>query len=451
MKLHTQNKDSNYLAKVVRLGKVWKHPNADRLQLTSIDNQTVIVGSNAKESDEYIYFPLESKIDHDLLSYTNSFSDPTLNQDGKTKGFFPTTGRVRAVKLRGVPSEGYLMPIKDFLSWMQANPAQWAEGDWVGTEFDSVAYIFYDGDLGTKWTNVLVCQKYVPFSMHTKGSANQKKTPKELRHNRIVLGQFHFHVATAQLKKNVHMISPTDTISITEKLHGTSLVVSNILVRRNLKWYEKLLKKIGVRIEEKEYGMVYSSRKVIKNAYEVPETHNHYYKEDVWAHAAKILEPKIKPGMSAYAEIVGYTPNGMAIQKGYDYGCKQGEFAVYIYRMTHTDAEGNVMEFTTNQIKRFCDLNGLNMVPLHYHGLAINYVSDKDEKVFHENFLKNLTFNYLEKPCGMCRNDVPAEGIVVTVEADQFQAYKLKSWAFFERETKELDNGTVDIETEQSE
>jgi tRNA-binding EMAP/Myf-like protein len=457
MKLYTKNTGSNYLAKVVKLGKVWKHPQADRLQLTSVDNQTVVVGLNARETDEYIFFPLEAAINKKFLAFTNSFSDPLLNSDGKTKGFFNDKGRVKAVKLRGTPSEGYLVPIKDFLAWIQANPAQWAEGDWAGTEFDSVEYVIYDGDLGTKTVNELVCEKYVPF-VFAKGPANTPKQKKELRHNRIIPGQFHFHVDTAQLKKNVHMINPSDTITITEKLHGTSVVISNVLVNRKLKWYEKLLKRLGVKIQDKEYDMVYSSRSVIKNAYEVPKTHNHFYKEDVWGLAAKRVYPFLKPGMTAYAEIVGYTPNGTCIQKGYDYGCEQGDFDVYIYRMTQVDPLGNVLELTTNQIKRFVDSTGtkmIKMVPIHYHGQASDYTghypdNPEDLERFRSQLLTYLTDEHLEKPCQMCKNNVPAEGVVVTVEADQFRAYKLKSWAFFEGETKALDKGEVDIETEQS-
>ena len=467
MRLFTKNVGSNYLAKVVRLSNVRKHPNADKLQLTSVDNQTVVVGLNAKEGDEYIFFPLETAINKKFLAFTNSFSDPLLNSDGKTKGFFNDKGRVKAIKLRGTPSEGYLVPIKDFLAWIQANPAQWAEGDWVGTEFDSVDCVICDQSAESSIKTELVCEKYVPYTM-VKGPANTPTQKKELRHNRIVPGQFHFHVDTAQLKKNIHMISPNDTITISEKLHGTSVVISNVLVNRKLKWYEKLLKRIGVKIEDKEYDMVYSSRSVIKNQYEVPKTHEHYYKEDVWGLAAKRVYPFLKPGMTAYAEIVGYTPNGTCIQKGYDYGCKQGEFEVYIYRMTQTDTLGNVLELTTNQIKRFVNscavlvteggmqwYQQLNMVPIHYHGLASNYVghfpeTPDDLENFRAKLLEYLTDEHLEKPCKMCKNNVPAEGVVVTVEADQFQAYKLKSWAFFEGETKALDKGEIDLETEQS-
>jgi hypothetical protein len=41
----------------------------------------------------------------------------------------------------------------------------------------------------------------------------------------------------------------------------------------------------------------------------------------------------------------------------------------------------------------------------------------------------------------MCKNNVPEEDIVVRIEGLEFEAYKQKSTAFYERETKLLDRG----------
>jgi hypothetical protein len=46
---------------------------------------------------------------------------------------------------------------------------------------------------------------------------------------------------------------------------------------------------------------------------------------------------------------------------------------------------------------------------------------------------------------------VPAEGIVVRIDhLDQSEAFKLKNFRFLEAESKLLDKGESDIETEQS-
>lgn len=192
----------------------------------------------------------------------------------------------------------------------------------------------------------------------------------------------------------------------------------------------------------------------IKNLFNSKKKINHWYKEDIWGHAKNRIKDLIEPGISIYAEIVGQTPQGTWIQKNYDYGTKPNEFEIYVYRITSTDAQGNVTEYTTNQVKSYCNRKGLKMVPIHYHGragslnnqdpLPMDYGPD-----FHSNMLGYLVEKYLEKTCAMCKNNVPAEGVVVTVERDQFTPYKLKSFAFLEGETKALDNNDVGIESEE--
>jgi hypothetical protein len=445
MKLFTKNAGSNYLAKVVKLPKPEKHPNADRLAVVKIDGQSVIVGPTAKEGEVYIFCPLECAINREFLTHTNSFENVLLNKDQSVKGFFREHGRVRAVKLRGVPSEGYLIPVLEFLKWTETNPADW-EPDWIGKEFDTIEYP--DG------SQVLFCEKYVPKQQHSSGPSNQLPKNKATRFNRLVEGQFNFHIDTPNLRKNLHIIQPDDLITISSKLHGTSAIFSNILVKRKLKWYEKLAKRFGVKVQETEYDQIYSSRSVIKNQYiyEEDKKHNHYYKEDVWALAKKKIEHALEPGITIYAEIVGQTPGGKWIQKNYDYGTNPNEFEVYVYRITSTNANGNVLDFTTNQIKRFCEKYQIKHVPIHYHGIANDFVQylPEDAPSWSEALLAILSRDYLEKPCQMSKNNVPTEGVVITLDRKYFTPLKLVSFAFKERETKLLDEGEVDMETEES-
>lgn len=69
-----------------------------------------------------------------------------------------------------------------------------------------------------------------------------------------------------QLRKNMESIHPDSIISISKKIHGTSWVVARVLTKRPMKWYEKILNKLGVKIGTEEYDTIYSSRKVIKNS-----------------------------------------------------------------------------------------------------------------------------------------------------------------------------------------
>jgi hypothetical protein len=223
-------------------------------------------------------------------------------------------------------------------------------------------------------------------------------------------------------------------------LHGTSVVISNILTKRKLSWIERFVNKF-IPVKDTNYDLVYSSRNVIKNQYDYGKNPNHFYKEDIWGAVAKEVYPLLDPGITIYGEIVGYLQNGSYIQKGYDYGCKQGEHNLYVYRITYTDAIGNVLEFTTNQMVNYCNRKGLRTVPLHYYGPVSMYAPD------HTSLLNNLQ-SLVRERCYICNNKVPAEGIVVTVESNTFQGYKLKSDAFYEFESKMLDENYEDIESE---
>jgi hypothetical protein len=54
----------------------------------------------------------------------------------------------------------------------------------------------------------------------------------------------------------------------------------------------------------------------------------------------------------------------------------------------------------------------------------------------------------LEKDCVLCRNNVPDEGIVLRIENPNTEAFKLKSFRFLQKETKDLDQGVVSMEDE---
>ena len=92
------------------------------------------------------------------------------------------------------------------------------------------------------------------------------------------------------------------------------------------------------------------------------------------------------------------------------------------------------------------------MVPELYYGKAKDLYSELSvESHWHQNFLEKLMEDYLEKDCEICSNKVPDEGIVLRRDIFDVDLYKLKSFKFFEWETKQLDEGVLDMESEQSE
>ena len=101
----------NYRAKIVKIDRLEPHPNADKLQITVVDFQRIIVGIDTKIGDLFVYFPLESQINDEFISFFNGYSDAESNLDKTKKGFFGKKGRVKATRLRGEISEGYLHPL----------------------------------------------------------------------------------------------------------------------------------------------------------------------------------------------------------------------------------------------------------------------------------------------------------------------------------------------------
>lgn len=441
----------NYCASIVSIKNIIDLEGCNNIKGTIIFGNHVIVSKDVKIGELGIYFPVECRISDEFLSHNNLFDKPEFNRDKTKKGFFSTKGRVRAVKLRGFQSDGFWIPIQSLLGLIsQKDIDQFKEGD----SFDHIN--------GNK-----VCEKYfVPC--HNSGSSNKRKETKaNKKFSRIIKEQFHFHIDTPLLGRCIGNINPDQIISITQKLHGSSFIVSNILCNKKLNVFEKTLKKIGVNIRTTEYEGVYASRKVIKNQYINENVSKGYYGVDLWGVVDKELKSFIKTGMTLYGEVVGYIPESdKAIQKNYDYGCNPGQHENYIYRITTTSEDNVVYEWSMLQVQQWCKKNGLKAVPLLYYGkvgqlfaklymthykVTGNSIPEYDSNTF----LDLLTKEYLEKKCTkenfdvFCSNDVWDEGVVLRVENLDIESYKLKSFNFKCQESKQLDSGETNIEDNQ--
>ena len=452
-----KNTGSNYLARIVKLGPPRKHFNADKLLTHTILFNNIITDLSYKEGDLVVYFPLECQINKDFISYINGFQKKELNKDKEVRGFFDNNSRVRAVKLRGEPSAGFIIKLEVFIEWLT-----YAKSFDKKYFQDCVKLENIDFDC---FNDILICQKYI---VPVKNSQVQNPSKKKVkRESKIVEGQFRVAEDTAALKRNIDKINPDDIITISYKLHGTNSSIGRVLCKRKLSLVEKIAKFLGAKINDSIYDLVYASRTVIKNAY-ADKISASFYDTDIWAIHAEKIKDFIQDGITLYAEIVNQLPNGKWIQKGYCYGLPPGQSELFVYRITYTKPNGDIIEFTTPQIQRYCKKFDLKTVPIFYYGRAkdwINYVLNEKNlllsggqiedlrdttKHWHDNFLAALITQYNEKICYLCKSNVPEEGIVVTKESDFFEAYKLKSFAFLERETKELDSGEVNIEDSES-
>lgn len=462
-------KNSNYCATVVEIKTLVPLANCDNVQYAIIMGNSVVVSKEVKVGDIGLFFPVETQLSKEYLSANNLYRKPELNSNPEEKGYFEENGRIRCVKFRQNKSEGLFMPIYS-IRFISKKDVDWTDasklmplGLNIGDEFDEL-------------NGIEICKKYIPKNTRTPGAPGTKKNREKKYESKLVDGQFRFHEDTSMLYKNLHKFSPESLISITYKLHGTSGISSYVLCKkyhspltRVKAWLWELSNKIenpfrktkyNFTLEESTYDYLYASRKVIKNE-ELNPNAQHYYDVDIWGLAHERIKEHLQKGMTFYYEIVGYLPNGSGIQGQYDYGCEPGQFEVYIYRITSTNVDGKVIEFSAKQVQDFCKKNGLNAVPELYYGKASNVpniiwnTNKKDDDIllgntftFGETFLSAIKSNYNEKDCFMCKNKLPEEGVVIRIEGLDLEAYKCKSTRFLEYETKELDKGTSNIEDE---
>lgn len=419
---------SNYSATIVRITDIKPHPNADKLNLTSIFGNTVIIGKDTQVGDLGVYFPVESQLSEEFAKANDLIR--RKDENGKPAGgMLEENRRVRAIKLRGTPSMGLWLGI-DCLGYLNR-----FDIPLEGTEFEEI-----DGKK--------ICQKYIPVIHKMPGAPGSKKFKGQTaRESKIIPGQFHFHFDTAQLGKNLHRIAPDDYVVLTWKLHGTSAIVGNVLVKRKLTLLERIARRLGVKVQESQYEYLYASRRVIKNEFE--EYKEHFYSEDLWTRVGEEnFKGKLYKGEQVYYEIVGYTKDGAYIQKDFDYRCAPGTNKALVYRITRTSPDGIVTELPWELVKKRCSEIGVHHVPEISTGSAFAFDSTGTDL----EFLDFLKAQYVyDQDSQFCDNKVPEEGICIRKEGAEVEIFKLKSFRFLEYETKALDKGEVDLETEQNE
>ncbi len=427
----SENFKQEYSATIVKVGELKDIENSDNLKQVIIDGFSVVVNKNdVKEGDLMVYCKNETELNSRFLSVNNMYEMGSrelnsnyaevqkLVDDGKEDearklvGYFNKHGRVKMIKLRGCPSMGVLFRLESFVNW-----------DSTLSDVNLNDYITYDNngnfipfDFDTI-NDILFIKAYVPKTNERRGgNGGGQKKDKTKRFDRMIEGEFAFHYDTNQLNSNMWKLHPVDVVYVSVKVHGTSFVMGNILVKKptlmnrfrdfvngmkdrkigkidkEIKNVEKQhrnvfeseefqsknttdaadiekgfmekvmdLEKKKTKIENSklvnfatEYYDVYSSRTVIKNKYINKQVNSGFYSVDIWGEYHELLKGKIPEGMSIYGEIVGYlTGSSSMIQKGYDYGCDVGTNKLMIYRINQKMEDGTHREYEIDEVIGF--------------------------------------------------------------------------------------------------
>ena len=330
MNIFTISKDANpnYLATICKIQEVKGIPNADKLVKTTINGYDLVVSNDTKPGDIVIYFPVECCICGEFLGANNLYElkDSHMNanfseiMDLNTKiqattdtveigrihnemrskcGFFNKHGRVRILKLRGEYSQGFIIGVESLIrAFPQLHDITWE--DVIGKQFDTCC-------------GVKICKKYIPQTQipqtQTSSQKNWRKSMRKIRQfDKLVPGQFEFHYDTTMLAEHINELKPDDYVTVTTKVHGTSVIISKVLCNKQLTLLERFKKFLGFKIIDKEYNNIYSSRRVIKNRYINKNKGEDFYEKDVWGIVNDLYSPYLDDGMTVYGEIVGYVP-----------------------------------------------------------------------------------------------------------------------------------------------
>ena len=434
-----------YTAYVTRIKNVRKHPDPEThsLQVAECFGNQVIVGLNTKTDDIGIYFMSDGRLSDEFLTTNNLVRkvDPATGKN--IGGLFDTNGKVRTQKLRGEKSDGFFCPL-EFLTYTGVDIATLE----VGFAFTEIN--------GHK-----ICEKFV--STRTMGARKEKK-PRE----KTKFPLFYEHIDTEQLAYKMDELKDGMFLVFTEKCHGTSQRSSHSIEELTTQsWYGNIINGIFKRtviepIVSKEYKYVCGTRRVVLKDF---ETHVGFYKENEkfreYAHGKFV--GKLRKGETVYYEVVGYAGEQTPIMPvcnntklkdkefvklygkttTFTYGCPPGHHEVYVYRITMTNEDGDMVDLSWDDVKHRCNQMGVNHVP--ELARCLYDIATKDV------FISGACDKYA---CGNSTIDAShlREGIVVRADGSKWNAWKYKSFQFKVLEDIiKLQDDAVDIEEAQEE
>lgn len=422
MKLRIEENSTNYPCTVVEIGKIFDIEGADKIKRTVIFGNEIIVSSDVKEGDVMLYFAAGTQLDTELCFNNNLYVDSEFNKNKEKKGYVSHKKRlIKAIKLRGIISDGLLLPIES-LSYLD------------GGKLDPKGFL-KKGDSFTHIGDVEVCKKYIVERKQSDRQPGEKKPKKNKLKDLLIDTQFRFHNETSHFLREFEKLNlkPKSRIVITRKYHGSSLILSHVLINKKLNWIERLMDKF-VKLPKSEYGFVYSSGKPKSRLPKGIEAENvdwknnngNYYSEDIWKKAYSLHKDKLEKGITIYGEIVGKGVQGSEYTYGFDY-------EIFVYRITQTNVDGNVYEFSWSDLKKYCDKYGLKYVDEYFVGTVSDITADGNK----EELLRHLHTTYMNKSYKDCKVD---EGICIRIE-DTNEIYKMKSPLFIMKESNDLENG----------
>lgn len=425
---------SNHCGYVIKVKDLRPHNNADRLQILSVFGTETCVGLEVQEGDIGVYFPTDLQLGEEFCKVNNLVRkrDENGNEIG---GYLDASKRnVKCIRLRGEKSDGMYLPISCFDYLNLAEPLK------VGDTINVIE--------GHE-----ICRKYIPA---VQAKADACSNTKAKKGKAAIAPLFAEHVDTEQLPYNLDAFKSGDEIEITLKLHGTSQRTGHLPVLKGYKM--SLLDKIkSLFNKDKQYGVpiydwdyITGTRRTVIEDF---DKKSYYDSNDFRAEHADVLKGKLHKGETVYYEVVGFQTNGIPIMAScnnkktgdkefikkygqtteFSYGCEIGKSDMYVYRMTITNEDGHVVEYTPDYMRYRCEQMGVKCVPVLWKGII------PEEEIFtgvsceftdSGEFIREKAEEFYEGPDPIGKTHI-REGVVVRIiNRPTFKAYKYKNFHF---------------------
>lgn len=425
-----------YCGFIVTLNYLRPHPNADKLQIATVFNEDVVVDLSYSVGQKCVYFPSDGQLGVEFCEVNNLVRKKDENGNNVGGYLDPIKRNVKAIKLRGVTSDGLVLPVESLSTWCDVNKLE-------------------NGQQITILNKVEICRKYIPKTNKVHRYHPQEKKKKS--NTQITYPYFLEHVDTQQLRFNTDKFKVGDLCTITLKCHGTSNRISNNLefITKKRNWVCSNILHMKPK-KEKIWKMVSGTRRVVLQDFSKPA----HYEDNLFRKKYHdYLADKLPKGMTIYSEIVGWINDDTTIMSRcnnskisdptfkqmygdetiFSYGCNVGENSMYVYRITMTNEDGVDIELSWSDVQIWCAKLGLQPVPT-FESFFFTTIEDLWERVY----------KYYDGPDPVGKTHI-REGVVVRIEnREHFTAYKHKNDNFKILEGIMKENSTVpDIEEEQ--
>ena len=435
---------------ITTLKDVRVHPNADRLMLATCFENTVCVAKDQYfEGQIGVYFETDLQLSMEFCEQNGLLAvyENGVNISG---GYMdPAKRNVRAIKLRGEKSDGLFLPLT-CLAYTGVNIEDFKVGDQITTV-----------------NGHEICRKFIPARPAQRTAAGGAGKRVKRRAKRSIAPQFFEHKDTEQLQYNLDLFKPGDYIEITRKLHGTSGRTAYVKTFQGMKrtFWDWLFRREGEAIYD--WGTVSGTRRTVMDTFEG----GFYGSNEFRKQYHDFFDGKLLKGETVYYEIVGFTHDGGSImgqcsnkklndkefvkQYGetttFSYGCAPSpvyevithtdgsveqrmlkpQSRMFVYRMTMTNEDGEVVEYTPDQVRHRCMYMGAEFVPVEWSGIIPEHPGSHDDPTITAGeWVMKKVEQFYDGPEPLDPTHVREGCVVRIINRPTFTAYKHKNFAF---------------------